>query len=247
MGADQNLDWQLAVASALDWWRDAGADVVVEDDPFNWLAAPETQIIAPSPALAPSPAGSPAPSTADLPTDLAAFTRWRLGADAPEAQWRGPALCGGGPETGDLMILVDCPERGDRDALLEGDVGRLFDRMLDAIGRTRADVVLAAVCTRRPTTGRVPRDVEARLAAIAQHHVGLAAPGRLLTMGDAATRAILGMSAAEGRGRLHEFNHKGGSTIHVVASHHPRILLDRPVLKAEAWRDLLMLIEEPAS
>lgn len=242
MGADQNLDWRQAAASALDWWRDAGVDVVVEDAAFNWLAAPEP-LAMPAFVEAREPL---APPPAALPASLADFASWRVGADMPEARWRGPAILGHGPDAATLMVLVDCPERGDREALLEGECGKLFDRMLAAIGRSRADVMLAAVCTRRPTTGRVPRDVEQRLGEIARHHVGLAAPACLLTLGDAATRAVLGTNAGESRGRLHAFNPNAATTIRVVASHHPRTLLDRPVLKAEAWKDLLLL-EEAAS
>ena len=45
------------------------------------------------------------------------------------------------------------------------------------------------------------------------------------------------------RGRLHGFNHRSGQT-GVVASFHPRLLLDRPALKAEAWKDLQLLMGE---
>ena len=49
-----------------------------------------------------------------------------------------------------------------------------------------------------------------------------------------------GWSARE---RLHAFNHKDGTSTRVVASHHPRVLLDRPACKAEAWKDLILLNE----
>lgn len=236
MGADQNIDWAKAAASTLDWWRDAGVDVLVEDAPYDWLAPP-----APVAVTARAPAAPVALAPTALPDTIAAFLEWRMGADAPEAKWGGVAIGTSGAVAAELMVLVDCPERGDRDALLEGDVGRLFDRMLAAIGQTRDRVAIASVCTRRPTTGRVPREVEARLGEIARHHLGLARPTRLLLMGDAATRAILGTGASESRGRLHAVNHKDATVTHVVASHHPRFLLDRPAAKAEAWRDLLML------
>jgi uracil-DNA glycosylase family 4 len=233
MGADQNFDWHGAAASALDWWRDAGVDVVVEDAAFNWLAPP------PAPqALV--PAADPA---AALPATLEAFAAWRTGADMPDAAWGGATILAAGAAGAELMVVVDCPEPGDREALMEGEVGRLFDRMLAAIGRTRADVLLASVCTRRPTTGRVPRELLARLGEIARHHVGLAGPKRILALGDAASRALLGMGAHESRGRLHALNLNGGIKVDVVASHHPRFLLDRPAAKGEAWRDLLMLTE----
>lgn len=247
MGADQNLDWAAAAASALDWWRDAGVDVVVDDAIVNWLEAPSSLAAMAGPGAASLPATSaPAPATlADaLPDTLEAFMAWRGGDAAPEARWGGAAFAASGPADAELMFYVDCPERHDRDGLLEGDVGRLFDRMLAAIGRSRAEVSIASVCTRRPTTGRVPRDVEARLGSIARHHVSLVRPKRLLALGDAASRALLSMNVADARGRSHALNHKDGTVTLVVASHHPRFLLDRPTAKAEAWKDLLMLTRD---
>ncbi|WP_288457646.1 uracil-DNA glycosylase family protein [uncultured Sphingomonas sp.] len=241
MGADQNLDWAAAAASALDWWRDAGVDVLVADEPLRWLEAPPP---APTPAIAPATA-APAPDV--LPDTLEAFAAWRLGEGAPDAGWGGVPIAASGPAGATVMILVDCPERDDRDVLMEGPVGRLFDRMLAAIGLDRAQVALAAVCARRPTTGRVPRDIEARLGTIARHHVELVAPKRLLAMGDAASRAILSMNVADARGRYHPLNHRNGTVTEVVATHHPRFLLDRPAAKTEAWRDLLMLTQEQRS
>ena len=240
MGADQNLDWARQAASALEWWRDAGVDVVVDDAAFKWLEAPVAPVrVAATAATVPAEAG--------LPDDPSAFAAWRAGDAAPEARWGGLAIAASGPASAELMIFVDCPERGDRETLMEGDVGRLFDRMLAAIGRSRADVGLASVCNRRPTTGRVPRDVEVRLGDIARHHVALAAPKRLLAMGDAASRALLAMNVADARGRLLPLNHRNGTITHVVATHHPRFLLDRPAAKAETWRDLLLLTGSIAS
>ncbi|WP_310097021.1 uracil-DNA glycosylase family protein [Sphingomonas sp. BE138] len=245
MGADQNLDWAKAAASALDWWQDAGVDVVVGDEGFAWLESAAQQLAARQSARPAPSAPADAPTAADtLPEDAAAFAAWRIGAAAPEARWGGGAIAAAGPADAEVMVFVDCPERDDRDMLMEGEVGRLFDRMLAAIGRSRADTALASVCVRRPTTGRVPRDIEARLGEIARHHVALAAPKRLLVMGDAASRAILAMNVADARGRFHVLNHKDGRVTHVVASHHPRFLLDRPAAKAEAWKDLLMLTGE---
>jgi DNA polymerase len=243
MGADQNLDWTKAAASALDWWHEAGVDVVVGEEGFAWLESAAQQLAA---RQAPRPAAAPAvvPAGDTLPNEAAAFAAWRIGETAPEARWGGGAIAASGPADAAVMVFVDCPERDDREILMDGAVGRLFDRMLAAIGRSRADTALASVCVRRPTTGRVPRDVEARLGEIARHHVALAAPKRLLVMGDAASRAILAMNVADARGRFHTLNHKNGTVTQVVASHHPRFLLDRPTAKAEAWKDLLMLTGE---
>lgn len=231
----------------MEWWRDAGVDVLVGDEPFDWLSPePATLVAALAPerdlrrAPATNPASSPAGET--LPGTLAELMAWRIGPAAPEAGWGVSLVPATGPADADLMILIDCPERDSADSLLGGAAGRLFDRMLAAIGRSRADVHLASLCAARPAAGRMPRDMESRLGDIARHHVALAGPKRVLTMGDAASRAILSMNVMQARGRLHPFNHKNDSQSEVVASFHPRMLLERPALKAEAWRDLQMLM-----
>ena len=58
MGADQNIDWIAAAASALDWWRDAGVDVVVDDAIVNWLEAPSSLAAMAGPGAASLPATS---------------------------------------------------------------------------------------------------------------------------------------------------------------------------------------------
>ncbi|KQN27197.1 MULTISPECIES: uracil-DNA glycosylase [unclassified Sphingomonas] len=242
MGADQTIDWRNAAASALDWWHEAGVDTLVDDVPRDWFAAPEPLVV---PAAAPA---GPVVAQSAMPLLLADFLDWRRGAAVPEADWSGVSLAAMGPADATVMVLVDCPDRddGDAGALLSGASGRLLDRMLAAIGLTRDDVHLAAVCAKRPTAGRIHSDVEERLAEIAKHHIGLVAPQRLLLLGNAASRAILGTELQAARGRLHDFNHKTGETgagsTAVVASFHPRFLIEKPAAKAEAWKDLQMLM-----
>lgn len=241
MGADQNTNWRLAAASVLEWWQDAGVDMLVGDDPFDWLGGEEPVALASSPPAQPRGAPLDPPVTATLPATLEELLAWRIGTAAPEAGWGVPLVTASGPTTADLMILIDCPERDSTDSLLGGMAGRLFDRMLAAIGRSRDDVHLASVCAARPAAGRMPRDLEQRLGEIARHHVALVRPKRLLVMGDAASRAILSANVMEARGRLHALNHRVSQTTEVVASFHPRMLLERPALKADAWRDLQLL------
>lgn len=236
MGDNRNIDWHAAIAATLKWWHDAGVDVLGDDLPRNWLAMP----VAPAPLPASTPIALAAPV---LPDTLAAFLEWRCGDDVPEAGWSGVHLPASGPADAAVMVLVDCPDRGDGQAayLLSGAAGVLFDRMLAAIGLSRDVVHIAAVCAKRPASGRAQREVEARLAELARHHIALVAPKRLLLLGDAASRALLATSLPDARGRLHVFNHKGGQT-EVVASFHPRFLLEKPMCKAESWRDLRMLV-----
>ena len=241
MGADQHHDWAVAAASALEWWRDAGVDVLVEDGPRDWLAtAAQPRTAQPRPA-------PDQPAAAAMPITLDAFRTWRSGTDLPDAGWSGAAIAAEGPENAALMILADCPDRGDQGRLLSGGAtGRLFDRMLLAIGVERSAVHIAAVCLRRPTAGKVPRDAAGRLGEIARHHVALVRPERLLLLGGGATEPVLGLNLVQARGRLHAVNHEAG-TVRVAATHHPRYLLDRPACKAESWKDLRLLMRAPES
>jgi len=241
VGADQHLDWMSSVASTLDWWQEAGVDVLVEDAPRDWLAEPMAAPALPIAALA--AAAAPVHVPAALPDTLADFIAWRLGDAVPEVEWRGVSIAASGPADAAVMVLVDCPDKDDGTAgmLMTGQTGALFDRMLAAIGLSRDVIHLAAVCAKRPVAGRMPREVEARLAEISSHHIGLVAPKRLLLLGNAASRAILGAEMPGTRGSLRTFNHKRGET-GVVASFHPRFLIEKPAAKAEAWKDLQLLM-----
>jgi len=233
VGADGDLDWARMVASALEWWHDAGVDTLVDEAPRDWLAGP---------AALPLPA-APVVAAAGLPEEIEAFLGWRRGGDAPEAGWRGVQVEASGPARAAVMVLVDCPERDDDAAglLTKGAAGTLFGRMLAAVGLSREAVHVASVCLRRPPPGRMGTEVEARLGELALHHLALVAPKRLLLLGDAASRAVLGTNVMAARDGLRSVNHKGGTT-GVVASFHPRLLLERPAAKAEAWKDLQALV-----
>lgn len=237
MGAESDFD-RRALESALEWWRDAGVDAAVEDAPCDWFAKASPLSLAPSPA----PVGEPE-DAALLPENWDDFLAWRNGRHAPEASWLGAGVLASGPADATVMALSDVPDRDDceRGLLLSGEAGRLFDRMLAAIGLSRESVHLASVCAKRPAGGRVSRSDQERLGEVARRHVELVSPERLLLMGDAASRAVLGTEALRARGRVHVIKHRSGRT-EVVASFHPRFLLANPGRKREAWIDLQMLI-----
>ena len=198
MGADQHFDWRMAAASAAEWWRDAGVGALADEVARDWTAAPVT----PKRAKAADAVAEPVAAT--LPATLEAFVAWRVGPEAPEADWPGPSIGPAGDPGSAIMILVDVPDREDiaSGAILSGAAGRLFDRMLAAIGRSRADVYLVPLCTARPVAGRIAPEIEARLSEIARHHVGLVAPKRLLLLGTAPSRAVTGTDVARARGSL---------------------------------------------
>lgn len=247
MGVEQLQDWRATAATTLDWWIEAGVDTLVDELPRDWLAP---LVAAPKPdptPMAVAAVAADALAQAALPATLEAFLPWRLGDATPEARWSrvrlGPV---GDAAAAELLVLTDMPEEGDavRGNLLSGVEGRLLDRMLAAIGASRDGVLLASVCTARPLAGRVPAGSVAELETLARHLIELVRPRRMLLLGQAATRALLRSDGPEVRGCLQHVNH-GDIGCGVVATYHPRVLLERPACKADAWRDLQLLIEGP--
>lgn len=220
--------------SALVWWEEAGVDTLVEDKPRNWLAPAHTTDAPAMPAAA-------LPATT-LPRELAAFRAWLLADAAVPGAPSGRIDAAGDPASG-TMIVVDMPEAADRAAriLLGGEAGALFDKMLAAMGLARGGLYLAPLAPARPASGKLDAEQSVVLTRLIRHHVALAAPRRLLLLGDAAIHALLGQTCAAARGTVHALAYDGGTT-QAVASFHPRFLVQTPARKAAAWADLQLFM-----
>ncbi|MEY4698257.1 MAG: hypothetical protein RIT14_2685 [Pseudomonadota bacterium] len=145
-----------------------------------------------------------------------------------------------------VMVLTEAPER---DEDLEGRpcvgaVGAMLDRMFAAIGLSRTSpdsetgLYLAAVMPWRPPGDRSPTPEEtAMMRPFVERHIALADPDVIVLMGNAPCATLLG---AKGVLRLR------GSWTEVLGKPalpmvHPGQLLRNPLLKREAWADLLAL------
>lgn len=219
----------------LAWWRLAGVDCAVEDAPVSWLRPAPARVSQPID----QPANTPKPST------LEAFQSWLAEDSAqPERRWSDKLIIPPALAKAPLMVIVDMPDGGDiaSSMLLSGSEGRLFNAMLAAIGLKREEVHLASLFLTRPPGGMVEAtDLEAAAARM-RTHVALAAPARLLILGDRTIRILLAESSTAENG-LHLFNHDDG-TIAAFATFHPRLLLGQPAAKAECWQTLQRLAEE---
>lgn len=224
-----------AVASALLWWADAGVDMLVDEEPRDWLR----------PKPKPAPAAPAQPAANALPDQLELFQAYLREHDRlPYASPLSPRICPSGDPASGLMMLTDMPAAEDcaSGALLSGAAGRLFDRMLAAIGRDRASVYLASLSCFRSPDGRLTGAAASQCQALARHHIGLAAPKALLLFGDAPARALLGMGMAQARGRWHEVATHAGP-IRTIVTLPPDHLLKQPAHKAYAWADLQLLMQ----
>ncbi len=252
-------DLAAELASTLDWWAEAGVDALVQGDSRQWLVAEE--VPAPVPGRIEDrrteagegfaqPSGKPeAVVEAPFPDQLDLFQEWlRTSTTLPYAAQAAPRVCPAGDPAAGLMIFAPMPSSEDCVAgtLLSGAAGRLFDRMLTAIGRSRETVYLAGLSCFRPAGGRFDRSGGERCTAIARHHVALAAPKTLLLLGDACSKALLGIGAVAARGKIHRIE-ADGQSFDAVVTLNPEYLLSQPAAKAMAWADLQLLMENLAA
>ena len=229
----------------LQWWADAGVDTLIDEAPRDWLRAKSK---APSAVPdVPAPASrAPAPADPDiLPDQLELFRGYlRDNERLPFASPTSRRVCPAGDPAAGLMIMTDMPAAEDcgTGTLLSGEVGRLFDRMLAAIGRDRSSIYLASLSCLRSPDGRFTSGAAKDCARLALHHIGLASPKALLLFGDACSKALLGLPMAQARGRWHEVSTHGGS-FRTIVTLPPSYLLAQPSAKALAWADLQLLME----
>jgi len=239
MGAEPDNSWHKSLASVLEWWDAAGVDMLVEDEVRDWFAKPAP--LRPEPQPAPAVAAA----AAALPQTLPELLAWRTGEAAPEASWHTPLIAPAIVADPAWTIFVDMPEPEDSDTLWSGPAGALLDRMLAAVALSRESVQLVPLCFARPLTGQVPADAAPRLVELATQFLSLVQPKKLLLLGHAATRAVLGAEAWPPELRSHDVN-QYGTTTQVVATYHPRSLIERPAAKSEAWKHLLLLSRGPS-
>lgn len=148
------------------------------------------------------------------------------------------------------MIVGEAPgENEDRQGEpFVGAAGQLLDRMLQAIGLTRASadaaqqVFIANTLKCRPPRNRNPEPDELALcSAFLRRQIDLVQPRLLLAMGRFAVQSLLDSSEPIGRlrGRVHRFGERP-----VVVTYHPAYLLRNPADKARAWADLCLAAEQ---
>ncbi|CAH0355993.1 hypothetical protein SPH9361_03847 [Sphingobium sp. CECT 9361] len=236
-----------AVESLIDWWEMAGVTSIVSETPVNWL-----QPVPPPTAPRIDTALVLLPPV--LPASLETFHEW-LATDMalPELAW--PQLTGQakrvlpvGSPAPSLMVICDMPDIADMEggALLSGDVGRLFDAMMCAIGQKREHLYITSLALMRPTGGIIGESDGVQLANRMRHHISLVGPRRVLILGDKTSRALLPTVDEENVFSLRPLNHEGG-TVDAIATSHPRFLLKQPSAKRGCWRQLQLLIEaQPA-
>lgn len=238
MGGEVDSIGIAEARSALAWWLDAGVDVAVQEEPRDWLKPAPAR---PQPVAEPIPQSNVVQPSQETLTELQQWLSSSL--QLPLAGPGARRVLPHGPEHAPVMLLSDAPALEDAAAgqPIGGEAWELAKRMLAAIGM-RADEAYSASlsCFHSPGVRMNPAEREA-CAEIARRHIALAKPKRLLLFGDGPCASLLGKRLVEARGHVHKVE-----GVRTVATFHPRHLINRPLDKSLAWKDLLLLMEEEA-
>jgi DNA polymerase len=259
------------VAALLRWWLESGVTTVVADTPTSWLAgtsAPdlpaqppmqriEQQVEQPAVQASLIAGASLASQLLKTSADLAhiasldalraavaAFDGCSLKATATNM-----VFSDGNPASR-VMLIGEAPgaeeDRAGRPFV--GQAGQLLDRMLAAIGRSRAsDPAQAVYITNmvfwRPPGNRTPTAQEIHLCLpFVLRHIELVDPAMIFALGAVPFQSLVntteGISRARGTWRSLDI---GGKSYPLLPTLHPAFLLRQPGQKANAWRDLITL------
>jgi DNA polymerase len=151
---------------------------------------------------------------------------------------------GDGPPTARLMFVGEGPG-ADEDAQglpFVGKAGQLLNNMIGAMGLARAEVYIANIVKCRPPGNRVPEPVEANTCSqFLVRQIDVVRPEVIVALGSTAAMYLLGVkqSLSGLRGRWHSC--RGAK---LAVTYHPAFLLRDPRQKAEAWKDLQMVMAE---
>lgn len=234
--------------SVLAWWREAGVEYVTDGEPVNWL----TPVIArPAPAkpvekVLIEQAPAVAVPSREWPNDLAALKEVISGGGGlPGLAYGSPCVAPLGEAGATAMAIGDFPAEDEVAARQfgQGPETRLATNMLLASEIVPDLTYTTALAHSRPAAASIPKADLADLAAFARHHIALVQPKVVVLFGAAACEALLGLDLMAARGVLHYFNHDDRKTA-AVATFHPRTLIAQPQLKAQAWKDLQVLVRK---
>jgi uracil-DNA glycosylase family 4 len=151
---------------------------------------------------------------------------------------------GDGSPSARLMFVGEGPG-ADEDAQglpFVGKAGQLLNNMITAMGLARGEVYVANIVKCRPPNNRVPEPIEANTCSqFLLRQIDGVQPEVIVALGATAAMYLLGVkqSLSTLRGRWHTC--RGAK---LAVTYHPAFLLRDPRQKAEAWKDLQMVMAE---
>ena len=257
------------LAALLRWYVDQGLDEAIGEEAIDRFATPQPAaatapvppLRAPTPMRAPPPPAPRAPVPLESPQlveDARALAERCASLEELEAAVRAFEGCAlkrtakntvfaDGTPGAAVMIVGEAPG-ADEDRLgkpFVGVSGQLMDRMMEAIGLTRAGgFYITNILFWRPPGNRTPTLAEqAMCLAFTRRHIELAKPRLLVLAGGVSAKALL--NTTDGimrlRGKWASYRLGDGTELPTMPTFHPAYLLRTPASKRQSWQDLLAI------
>lgn len=186
---------------------------------------------------------SPQNFSDDFPADHGEFITWLSQPEnLIEAQWAQNHVLPNGVIEPEIMIIVGMPEQGnlDENSHFSAKSATLLANMLKAIGCDSDKIYSASISVAHSFDGRIDPQYHEPLKKRMFHHIGLVQPKRIIAFGETPSHLFFNENLLTVRKNKQFVNHISAKT-EVIAMFHPRILIERPEFKAEAWKDLQLL------
>lgn len=236
------------IASLQHWWSMAGVDLDYAKMPRSLTEA----------ASLPSPGKSvPEPGfqaqvhenkanfidKQDFPLEIGGFLNWlRNPVNLVESNWAREFVFPDGPTEPEFMIISAMPEESSPkpSSPFSPRSYELVQNMMKALGAELDQCFRTPLALGRPIDGRITEDHITPLVDRTLHLISLIKPRRIILFGDTVSRGFFKEDLLTARKKKQYINHISSKT-EAIVTFHPRILLDRPELKTETWKDLQQL------
>jgi len=162
---------------------------------------------------------------------------------------------GTGDPYAELMFVGEGPgaDEDEQGLPFVGRAGQLLNNMIAAMGLEREQVYIANIVKCRPPGNRTPeRDECDTCSPFLMRQIRVVRPRVIVALGATAAKNLLGMneSMASLRGRFYDFSPPRTLSdtdepfdCKLAVTYHPAFLLRDPRQKAEAWKDLQMVMK----
>lgn len=171
-------------------------------------------------------------------------------------QGRKQIVFGVGDPKANLMFVGEGPgaDEDEQGEPFVGRSGQLLTNMIKAMGIAREDVYIANIVKCRPPGNRQPEREECETCSpFLMRQIAVVKPKVIVALGATAAKTLLAMNSSmmQLRGRFYDFKPTGIRNIDpdwdgckLAVTYHPAFLLRDPRQKAEAWKDLQMVMKE---
>lgn len=250
--AQKSEDIELLLGSLQQWWNDAGVDLNYRDVPEGLLekSAPTASKSESIPELSHGKVAAESPNSVaedkrvgNFPKTLEDFLQWLKTEPSVTGQsGSSDAVYPYGPVNPEVMVIVAMPDqtRSELQNILDQPTQRLVKNMLRAVNIEIESVFFAPLSLFRPIEGRIERSLYPALSRRMLKLIELVNPGKIILFGDTPARVLCDEDLLAAR-KKKLFINQGSSKTKAIATFHPRILIERPEFKVEAWQDLQQL------